>query len=84
MPRATRALELCGECVCFAARKAARRLTRLYDDPLAGTGLRSTQFTLLVLVHELGYLAICGVGLMAAPLFSIRLLGSTGTYLLHR
>ena len=35
-------------CVCRRLRGAARAVTRLYDDALRPTGLRTTQFTLLV------------------------------------
>lgn len=38
-------------CVCFLTRKAARAVTRLYDDALRSTGLRATQFTILVVIH---------------------------------
>ncbi|TSD87972.1 MarR family transcriptional regulator [Mycobacterium sp. KBS0706] len=34
-------------------RKASRRVTQLYDDALAPTGLRSTQFAILAELHEL-------------------------------
>lgn len=34
-------------CHATAIRKASRRLTQLYDDALAPTGLRSTQFAIL-------------------------------------
>jgi DNA-binding MarR family transcriptional regulator len=33
-------------------RKASRRLTQLYDDALEGSGLRSTQFAILVELHR--------------------------------
>lgn len=36
-----------GGCTCFRVRKAARRVTQLYDHYLAGAGLRITQFSLL-------------------------------------
>ncbi|HEY4253888.1 MAG TPA: MarR family transcriptional regulator [Roseomonas sp.] len=36
-----------GECFATAVRKASRRLTQLYDDALAPSGLRSTQFSIL-------------------------------------
>jgi DNA-binding MarR family transcriptional regulator len=36
------------ECACRRLRGAARAVTRLYDDALRPTGLRTTQFTLLV------------------------------------
>ncbi|WP_460357930.1 MarR family winged helix-turn-helix transcriptional regulator [Actinoallomurus acanthiterrae] len=35
------------ECYATALRKASRRLTGLYDEVLAPTGLRSTQFAIL-------------------------------------
>jgi DNA-binding MarR family transcriptional regulator len=35
-------------CNATALRKASRRLTQLYDDALEGSGLRSTQFAILV------------------------------------
>lgn len=34
-------------CTCSQLRRAARRISRYYDLCLAGTGLRSTQYTLL-------------------------------------
>jgi DNA-binding MarR family transcriptional regulator len=36
------------DCACFNLRKAARAITHLYDEMLRPTGLRTTQFTLLV------------------------------------
>src|SRR6266496_5369761 len=55
MPRRELAkLDECRECVCLAVRTAARRITQGYDSALAGTGLRVTQFSLLVMVHHLG------------------------------
>ena len=38
-------------CHCFAARQAARHLTRIYDRHLAAAGLTSTQFSILVVIH---------------------------------
>ncbi|MBX6424969.1 MAG: winged helix-turn-helix transcriptional regulator [Variibacter sp.] len=37
----------CAACLCFAARRAARTITRAYDHELRRHGLRATQFTLL-------------------------------------
>jgi DNA-binding MarR family transcriptional regulator len=34
-------------CVCTSLRKAARAVTRVYDDRLAATGLTTTQFAVL-------------------------------------
>src|SRR4029453_4118076 len=47
-------LDECRDCVCLALRTAARRITQGYDRALAGTGLRVTQFSLLVMIHHLG------------------------------
>src|SRR3989442_14819274 len=47
-------LDECRDCVCLALRMAARRITQGYDRALAGTGLRVTQFSLLVMVYHLG------------------------------
>lgn len=42
------------QCNCFALRKAARRISRLYDAYLQPTGLRATQFMLLATLNERG------------------------------
>lgn len=42
------------ECVCFNLRKAARVVTRIYDDAFRPTGLKSTQMPLLVAAAEMG------------------------------
>ena len=39
-------------CACLRARMAARKLTRIYDKALKPTGLRITQFTLLIAVKD--------------------------------
>lgn len=39
-------------CNATAMRKASRRVAQLYDDALASTGLRSTQFAILAELHE--------------------------------
>jgi DNA-binding MarR family transcriptional regulator len=41
-----------GECVAFSLRKAARAVTQNYDDALRPTGLRSTQFAILVAIGK--------------------------------
>ncbi len=43
-------LAQCESCVCFAVRRAARAVTQYYDRCLRPSGLRATQFTLLVLL----------------------------------
>lgn len=47
-------LDECRDCVCLALRTAGRRVTQKYEAALAGTGVRVTQFSLLVMVHHLG------------------------------
>ena len=42
------------ECVCFNLRKAARVVTRIYDEAFRPTGLKSTQMPLLVAAAEMG------------------------------
>lgn len=39
-------------CNCFAVRKAARRLTQTYDAKLAPSGIRSTQFMILMALNR--------------------------------
>ena len=43
-------LRECLDCSCFAVRRAARLITQHYDRQLRPTGLRATQFTLLVVL----------------------------------
>ncbi|MDJ0851685.1 MAG: MarR family winged helix-turn-helix transcriptional regulator [Myxococcota bacterium] len=42
-----RSIQVAHECACFAARRASRAITRLYEEPVAEAGLEPTQFTLL-------------------------------------
>jgi DNA-binding MarR family transcriptional regulator len=42
------------ECVCGSLRRAARVVTKLYDDALKPTGLRATQFGLLSNLMAMG------------------------------
>jgi DNA-binding MarR family transcriptional regulator len=46
------------ECNCFAVRAAARHVTQFYDQFLAPTGLRTTQFSILAKLKQLGPLTI--------------------------
>jgi DNA-binding MarR family transcriptional regulator len=39
-------------CNCFAARKAARLVTKMYEDHLSRVNLTGTQFSILVYVDE--------------------------------
>jgi DNA-binding MarR family transcriptional regulator len=45
-------------CACFNIRKAARAVAQLYDDVLRPTGLRNTQFSLLMLLRGHGPMSI--------------------------
>ena len=51
-------LRPCRECLCLASRHAARTITRAFDRSLRPTGMRSTQFTLLVMLMERGAVPI--------------------------
>src|SRR6266536_2013722 len=46
------------ECNCLALRQAARHVTQFYDQQLAPTGLRTTQFSILAKLKRLGPLTI--------------------------
>jgi DNA-binding MarR family transcriptional regulator len=46
------------ECNCFAARKAARRLTQIYDARLASCGIKSTQLVILATINRKGELSV--------------------------
>jgi DNA-binding MarR family transcriptional regulator len=49
-----RYLVAANECTGFGVRKAARALSRIYDEALAPAGLRGTQFNLLVALSLAG------------------------------
>ncbi|HKT47394.1 MAG TPA: MarR family winged helix-turn-helix transcriptional regulator [Candidatus Acidoferrales bacterium] len=51
-----------GHCASFNFRRTARAITKLYDGALAETGLRSTQFAILVGIAKLQPAAISAVG----------------------
>ena len=40
-------MQLESPCTCFAVRRLARRVTQIYDQHLAGLGIRTTQYSLL-------------------------------------
>jgi len=46
------------DCNCFALRSAARHVTQLYDEFLAPSGLRATQFSILAKLRRLGPMTI--------------------------
>ena len=45
-------------CNCLAIRQAARHVTQFYDQCLAPTGLRATQFAVLSRLHRLGPMTV--------------------------
>jgi len=45
-------------CNCLALRQAARVVTQLYDQHLARSGLRTTQYSILVRLNRLGPMTI--------------------------
>ena len=47
MPPRKQSIRVAHECACFAARRASRAITRVYEEPVARAGLEPTQFTLL-------------------------------------
>src|SRR6202790_5420603 len=46
------------DCNCFAVRQAARHVTQFYDQFLAPTGLRTSQFSILARLKRLGPMTI--------------------------
>ena len=46
------------DCNCLAARQAARHITQFYDQFLAASGLRTTQFSVLAKLRRLGPMTI--------------------------
>jgi DNA-binding MarR family transcriptional regulator len=46
------------DCVCFRLRRAARAASRAYDELLAPSGIRVTQFSLLSVLNSLGPLTV--------------------------
>jgi DNA-binding MarR family transcriptional regulator len=44
----------CRQCVCTAARRRSRELTRTFEKAMRGSGVRGTQFTLLAMLVQTG------------------------------
>ena len=44
----------CRQCVCTAARRQSRDLTRVFEKAMRGSGIRGTQFTLLATLVQTG------------------------------
>src|SRR5450432_1893248 len=57
-PSPSAALPVLQDCNCLAVRQAARHVTQFYDQSLAPTGLRATQFSILAKLQRLGPLSI--------------------------
>lgn len=51
-----------GFCVCFQLRRASRAVTQLYDAALQPSGIRSTQFALLVAIAKKEPISISALG----------------------
>ncbi len=49
-----RCKEIGRSCACYNLRRAARAITRLYDDFLKPSGLRATQYSVLMAAHIRG------------------------------
>jgi DNA-binding MarR family transcriptional regulator len=47
----------CRQCVCTAARRRSRNLTRAFEKAMRGSGVRGTQFTLLATLVQTGPIA---------------------------
>jgi len=70
------------ECNCLAVRQAARHVTQSYDQIMASTGLRATQFSILAKLQRLGPLTINA--LAAAMVMDRTSLGRTIQPLVHQ
>lgn len=51
--------ELLPPCLCEALRRAARTVTRMYDEALRPAHLRATQFSLLVFLSRTSHVRVC-------------------------
>jgi DNA-binding MarR family transcriptional regulator len=65
-PLAARPQPTLTPCLCAALRQASRAVTRIYDAELRGTGLRSTQHSLLRLLARVGEVRQGDLGEMAS------------------
>lgn len=52
------ALDALAGCACHKVRLAARAVTRTYDEALRSSGLRATQFAVLVAIADAGSMSI--------------------------
>lgn len=51
-------MENLADCICFNLRKAARAVSRVFDEELAPVGLKNTQFSLLANLRALSPVAV--------------------------
>jgi DNA-binding MarR family transcriptional regulator len=51
-------LSACGSCLCLASRQAARAITRIFDREMRRHGLKTTQFSVLVMLALRGSLPL--------------------------
>jgi len=54
IPEITKCREIGRTCACYKMRKAARAVTKLYEEVLRPSGLRATQFSLLMATRVMG------------------------------
>jgi len=54
IPAITKCREIGRTCACYKVRKAARAVTKLYEEVLRPIGLRATQFSLLMATRVMG------------------------------
>lgn len=50
--------ELLANCTCLNLRKAARAVTKMYDEALKPSGLRATQLSILAVVEDKGPIGV--------------------------
>ena len=55
---------VCRDCACSALRRASRSVTKHYEASFRGTGLRSTQFTLLATLSQTGPIPLSALATM--------------------
>jgi DNA-binding MarR family transcriptional regulator len=54
IPEITKCREIGQTCACYKVRKAARAVTKLYEEMFRPIGLRATQFSLLMATRVMG------------------------------